>query len=253
MEKKFPEGMVPLADSEFSFACHQEVSCFTRCCKDVNLSLYPYDIICLKNFLNMDSEQFLHTHIFLEKGDNPFFPSVKLQLTEDSPPTCPFLADSGCQVYETRPSACRTYPLERAVDRAENRRGTHEYYFLTRHPYCKGHNEKKTHTVKSWCREQKIYQYNMMNDLWAKMDTLFASNPWKGEGAFGEKQQLAFMACYNIDGFRRFVRQHSLLNAFRLSSRVKQQLLDDDSELLKFAFEWLALFLTGKSTTLICK
>lgn len=248
MDKQFPGTMNPLSeDSDFPFACHSGVSCFTRCCQDVNLTLYPYDIVCLKNSLKIDSEEFLHAHTFLVQESNPFFPTVKLQLTEASPPSCPFLNKNGCQVYTERPSACRTYPLERAVDREQKRGKVRDFYFLTKHPYCKGHEERTKHSVKSWCREQRVYQYNTMNDLWAELDTIFAGNPWKGEGVGGEKQQLAFMACYNIDGFRRFARQHSLLKRFRLSSKIRQEMERDDGEMLKFAFEWLRLFLTGKS------
>ncbi len=251
MDKQFPAGMEPLAGSSFSFACHQGVSCYTRCCKDVDLTLYPYDIVCVKNALNIDSEDFLRKHTFLVRGDNPFFPTVKLRLTEDELPACPFLSDAGCGVYASRPSACRTYPLERAVDRELQRGKRRDFYFITRHPYCKGHEEAKENSVKNWCREQQLHQHNIMNDLWAEMDTLFASNPWKGEGAGGEKQQIAFMCCYNIDGFRRFVQQHSLLKRFRLSSRERQQIMSDDTQLLKFSFQWLVFFLTGKSSSLM--
>lgn len=251
MNKQFPNDMIPLGESSFTFACHSDVPCFTRCCKNVNLTLYPYDVLCLKNFLKMDSEEFLRTHIYLVKEDNPFFPTVKLQLLDITPPVCPFLDETGCKVYKSRPSACRTYPLERAVDRVQDRFRTKEFYFLTDHSYCKGHFETKANTVKSWCREQQLYQFNIMNDLWAELDTLFTSNPWKGEGPGGERQQLAFMACYNIDGFRRFIQTHKLLKKFRLSSMERRRILHDDTEMLKFAFEWLKFFLTGKSTTLV--
>jgi hypothetical protein len=87
-----------------------------------------------------------------------------------------------------------------------------------------------------------------MNGIWAEIDTLFRQNPWKGEGAAGEKQQLAFMVCYNIDGFRRFMEQHNLLKQYRLAKDVKKSILREDSELLKFGFEWLKLILSGKSS-----
>jgi hypothetical protein len=87
-----------------------------------------------------------------------------------------------------------------------------------------------------------------MNDFWAEIDTLFATNPWKGEGAAGEKQQLSFLVCYNIDGFRRFAEQHNLVKQFLLDRTVRRRIESDDSELLKFGFEWLKLILTGKSS-----
>lgn len=244
--KQFPDGMQPLEDDIFNFDCHPGVSCFTVCCKKVDLTLYPYDIIRMKNGLGIDSEEFIRKHTFLVKGDNPFFPTVKLKLREDSE-ACPFLSPEGCEVYSNRPSACRTYPLERAVDRTVKRGVSKDFYFMTNHDYCKGHFEHREFDVNGWLRNQKLLEYNTMNSLWAEIDTLFASNPWKGEGAAGEKQQLSFMVCYNIDGFRRFIEQHHLLKQFRLDKDERRRIERDDAELLKFGFEWLKLILVGKS------
>lgn len=245
--KQFPEGMTPLGDATFFFDCHPGVECFTLCCKNVDLTLYPYDVLRLKNALSMDSEQFVRQHTFLVRGENPFFPSVKLKLTEDSTRQCSFLETDGCTVYPDRPSACRTYPLERAVDRSVGSLIRDEYYFLTNHHYCKGHQEAKQQTVSSWIRNQQLMRWNALNALWAEVDTIFRTNPWKGEGAGGEKQQLAFMVCYNIDGFRRFTDQHSLLKQFRLNKQQRRDIEQSDEELLKFGFEWLKLILIGRS------
>jgi Fe-S-cluster containining protein len=250
-EKTFPEGMNPLGNSEFQFACHPEVECFTFCCRNVDLILYPYDIIRLKQALGIDSETFMRTHTVFQKGENPYFPTVKLKLNEDETKACPFLSHSGCSVYDDRPSACRTYPLERAVDRFRVDGFNNEYYFLTNHSYCFGHKEDVHQTVTSWIRNQKLIEYNTMNGLWAEMDTVFSQNPWKGEGAAGEKQQLAFMVCYNIDGFRQFAAEHRLLKSFKLDKDFKKRIAKEDSELLKFGFQWLKLILTGKQSSLV--
>ncbi len=242
--------MVPLGNSEFQFSCHPEVSCFTLCCRNVNMTLYPYDILRLKCALGMDSEDFMRAHTFLESGDNQHFPTVKLKLKEEDGKACPFLTDSGCSVYNDRPSACRTYPLERAVDRFDVAGTTDEYYFLTDHPYCLGHKEDVRQTVSSWVRNQRLIHYNVMNDLWAEMDTIFRQNPWRGEVVAGERQQLAFMVCFNIDGFRRFVVQHNLLKQFDLDKDFKKRIAKEDGELLKFGFQWLQLILTGKGQLL---
>ncbi len=248
IKKEFPEGMVPLGNSEFQFACHSGVECFTFCCRNVDMILYPYDIIRLKQAVGLDSETFLRTHTILQKGDNPFFPTVKLKLAEDVDKSCSFLNVSGCTVYNDRPSACRTYPLERAVDRSSLGGAGDDYYFLTHHPYCLGHNEDNQLTVKTWIRNQRLIDYNCMNELWAEIDTVFRLNPWKGEGAGGEKQQLAFMVCYNIDGFRRFAQAHMLLKQFKLDKDFRKRIGKEDGELLKFGFQWLKLILTGKSS-----
>ncbi len=242
-EKKFPEGMVPLGSSSFRFACHAGVSCYTQCCRKLDLFLYPYDVIRLKNRLAISSEAFLERYAGVVRGQNPFFPAVMLRMADNEEHTCPFLAEQGCTVYEDRPSACRTYPLERAVDRSPGRGGPQEFYFLTRHAYCKGHAEETEWTVKEWLRDQQIIYYNAMDDLWAEMDTLFGRNPWQGEGAGGPRQLLAFMACYNIDRFRQYVIDHNLLDRFRLEKSRRKLIERDDESLLKFGFDWLKLIL----------
>lgn len=248
LEKRFPEGMVPLGGAAFQFSCHPGVACFTVCCRNVDLVLYPYDIIRLKNALGIDSAECLRQHTVVVQGDNPYFPTVKLKLTEDARKACPFLQSSGCTVYQDRPSACRTYPLERAVDRLAQGGVVGEYYFLTNHEYCLGHHEKSQWTVTNWVRNQRLGDYNVMNELWAEIDTVFRQNPWRGEGVAGEKQQLAFMVCYNIDEFRRTVASNKLLQQFRLDKDFKKRIAKEDGELLKFGWQWLKLILTGKSS-----
>jgi uncharacterized protein len=246
MEKKFPEGMVPLGTKKFLFSCHEGVACFTRCCKQVDMYLFPYDIVRLKNTLGIDSHECMQKYTRLVKGENPYFPAVMLKLNEEG--NCPFLSDDGCRVYNDRPSACRTYPLERALDRTPESGKESEFYFMTHHDYCLGHEENKELTVKEWIRSQRLEQYNLMNDLWGELDTLFSQNPWRGEGAGGEKQRLAFMVCFDIDGFRKFADHHNLLANFRIDKDTKRRIQDDDQELLKFGFEWLKLVLTGRSS-----
>ena len=247
-DKQFPQGMVPLGKSSFKFRCHPGVSCFTRCCRKLELFLYPYDVIRLKNAIGITSEEFLNKYAGVVKGRNPFFPSVILRMLDNEENTCPFLDDDGCMVYEDRPSACRTYPLERAVDRETVSGRPDEYYFMTNHDYCKGHDEDHEMTVAEWVRDQRLLTYNMMDDLWAELDTVFAGNPWQGEGAAGPLQQMAFMVCYNVDGFRAYAREHGIFEHFKMSRSDLRALENDDEALLRFGFKWLLFHLTGKPT-----
>lgn len=248
-KREFPEGMVPLGESEFSFRCHPGVDCFTFCCKNVDLDLYPYDVIRLKKELAIDSESFLRDYTELKKGGNPFFPTLKLKLVPyGEEQACPFLSESGCTVYRNRPTSCRTYPLERAVDRSAAGGRPEEFYFLTNHNYCHGHREPDLTSVRKWVRSQRLDEFNLMNDLWAEVDTLFASNPWRGEGAGGSRQQMAFMSCYNIDGFRSFVDENGVLSQFVIDRDWRNRMKRDDGELLKFAFEWIKQVLGGRSS-----
>lgn len=243
--KEFPEGMVPLGNSVFHFRCAPDVQCFMSCCRKLDLILYPYDIIRLKSRLSLSSEEFMRSHTRLGSSSHPFFPAVMLRMRENKEQTCPFLDKDGCTVYADRPTACRTYPLERAVDRMSSRGRPQEYYFMTHHPYCLGHREAKEWTVNKWIKDQKIQQYNAVNDLWAEIDTLFASNPWQGEGSGGPRQQMAFMVCYNIDGFRKFAEENRIPDQFKLETNQRKILGYDDEALLKFGFEWLKYILAG--------
>lgn len=238
-EKQFPDGMEPIGSNTFQFSCHPNVPCFTVCCKKVDLILYPYDVIRLKNNLGIRSDEFIEKYARLVRGQNPYFPTVMLKLTEDGAGTCPFLSEQGCRVYEDRPTDCRTYPLERAVDRNPENRKKKDFYFLVKHDYCKGHEEKDEFTVKQWIRNQRLELYNTYNELWTEMDTIFQANPWLGEGAGGPRQQMAFMACYNIDAFRDFCAEHKILDRFKLSKDRRRGIDRDDYELLKFGFDWV--------------
>jgi len=93
----------------FKFNCHSGVKCFTRCCKDINIILTPYDIIRLKNRVGLSSEEFLtlytEPHI-LEKTDLPVV-TLKLldnQASDSDSQACPFVRENGCLVYDDRGS-----------------------------------------------------------------------------------------------------------------------------------------------------
>lgn len=250
-KKDFPEGMKPIGKQKFNFHCHEDVDCFMVCCRNVDMFLYPYDILRLKDTLGISSQKFMESYTRVVRGlEHPYFPAVMLRLTEDETKSCPFLEEDGCGVYMDRPSACRTYPLERGVDRSPEKRMINEFYFMTNHDYCHGHQEEKKFTVKKWIRNQRLDDYNLMNDLWAEVDTVFATNPWAGEGSGGPKQQIAFTACYDIDNFRLMVAKHDLLERFTVSRDQKRRINESDTELLKFAFEWIKNFLGAPSSLL---
>ncbi|KAF0187946.1 MAG: putative Fe-S [Desulfobulbaceae bacterium] len=247
-DDKFPDGMIPLGAETFHFSCHSGVKCFTSCCKNVDMFLFPYDIIRLKNRLGLNSELFMRRYTRLSTGSHPYFPAVMLKLNDNPERSCPFLTEIGCSVYADRPSACRTYPLERAVDRTSDCGSHPDYYFLTHHTYCLGHHEKPSYTPLQWIREQQLQDYNVQNDRWAELDTIFLTNPWKGEGSGGPRQQIAFMVCYNVDEFRVFVALNHIFEQFQISKKQKKHIESDDVALLQFGFEWLKFFLGANSS-----
>jgi len=204
----------------------------------------------LKNALGLQSAEFLDKYVRISTGSHPYFPAIMLNMADRDGNPCPFLSADGCTVYKDRPSACRTYPLERGVAKTGQRGSLQSLYFLTDHPYCKGHLEDHEYTVKQWERDQFLHEYNLVNDMWAEVDAFFATNPWEGEGQAGPRQRLAFMVCYTIDDFRSYCNQHNLVNAFRMTRDRRRRILADDIELLKFGFDWL-LHVLGDRPTLI--
>ena len=242
----FSAERLRIASEGFYFHCHPQVSCYLVCCHRADISLYPYDIIRLKRHLGLHSADFIFQHTRISEGSHPFFPGIKLNMSDSEGYPCPFLGTEGCRVYADRPSACRTYPLERGVEKISGQPGVQAHYRLTRHQYCKGHEQIRQYTIQQWERDQKIDDFNLSNDRWAELDAFFASNPWAGEGKAGPLQQLAFMVCYNIDGFRAYAQEHALLKIFDISKDERQQIEKDDASLLHFGFRWLEHTLGGR-------
>lgn len=230
------------------FDCHPEVACFTRCCKDADMYLYPYDIVRMKNRMRMLSGQFLEQHTYQAFRDNPYFPSLMLKMSDDHEKSCPFLSRKGCTIYEDRPFSCRAYPLERAVARTGGEMGRAVCYFITNHSYCLGHKESKERTVREWIKDQQIQLYNEMNDLWIDIDTIFRKNPWGQQGVNNPALKMAFMACFNIDELKKFIQESTFLSRFDVPQERIQRIMESDVELMKFGFDWIKYFLAGKGS-----
>jgi len=112
-----------IKEETIRFDCHPGVACFTRCCKDADMYLYPYDIIRMKKRLGISSNRLLELYTFQEFRDNPYFPSLMLKMSDDEDKSCQFLSAKGCTIYKDRPFSCRAYPLERAVARRNDKNG----------------------------------------------------------------------------------------------------------------------------------
>ncbi len=71
-----------LGNGTFRFACHSAVACFTRCCRNADMYLYPFDIIRLKQRLGLTSAEFLMQHTLTAFRENPYFPNVMLKMSD---------------------------------------------------------------------------------------------------------------------------------------------------------------------------
>jgi Fe-S-cluster containining protein len=229
----------------FSFRCHPGVACFNRCCRNLNLFLYPYDVIRLKQFLDISSDEFLDRYVDVVLRPSNFFADVLLRMADNPEKTCPFLTKTGCSVYSDRPDTCRTFPIEQGVLYNGDRKKDTPVYFFRPPDFCCGQYEKKEWTLPAWTRDQDAELYHKMTVRWAELKRLFQNDPWGVEGPEGPKAKMAFMAAYNIDRFRDFLFQSSFLKRYKVNSTLLKKLKADDLQLLKFGFEWVKVFVWG--------
>ena len=230
-------------NSTFRFRCHPGISCFNRCCRNLNLFLYPYDVVRLKNNLKISSEQFLEKYVDVVLRPDAYFPDVLLHMDENNEMTCPFLSDEGCLVYPDRPDACRTFPVEQGMFFDKKKKESRLIHFFRPPEFCRGQDESQIWTPKTWEQDQKAEIYHSMTAEWAKIKGMFQNDPWGLEGPEGRKAKMAFMATYNVDGFREFVFKSSFLKRYKLKTAFAKKIKKDDVELLTFGFEWVNFFL----------
>jgi len=233
------------AGDTFAFQCHPDIACFNFCCRNLNLFLYPYDVIRLKNRLDINSDQFLDKYVDIVLRDSTYFPEVLLRMSKDKEKTCPFLVETGCLVYPDRPDTCRTFPVEQGALFTAKTRKAELVYFFRPPDFCLGRHEKKEWTTQSWSNDQDAVVYNKMTLRWAELKRLFQDDPWGGQGPESPKAKMVFMATYNIDHFRDFVFNSTFLNRYKVKSALIKKIRADDVELMKFGFEWVKFFVWG--------
>ncbi len=229
-------------DETFCFACHAGVECFTECCRELELALTPYDVLRLKNILNLRSTDFLDRFVLIEKDENELFPRFYLTMVDDGSASCPFVSADGCKVYESRPGACRTYPLGRAVSMAPHGQ-QREFHVLLTEPHCQGFGCSACFTALEWTDDQELVPYNALND---DVMTLLQHEKVRQGIKLNEEQIKKFtLALYNLDEFRALVLKEDILSLYPLSLEDKQAISTDDTALLQFGIRWLKNELFG--------
>jgi Fe-S-cluster containining protein len=228
-------------DSQITFHCGQDLDCFRQFCHNVSIVLTPYDVLRMKRTLQMGSSAFLNKFTVAMNSREKSFPVVVLLMDTDTL-KCPFLSAQGCSIYADRPWACRMYPLGLAEPGrpAPDQRG---FYFLIRENICLGHEKGNSCSVRSWLASQDIKEYEMME---ASFKGLMLNEFWeKGKGLTPEKVEMYFMACYDLDRFRRLVFETKFLRRFEVEETRVSAIRRDDEELLEPAMEWLRFMLFG--------
>ncbi len=215
----------------FSFLCHHKLSCFTECCRELELVLTPYDVLRLRLATGLDSAELHERYIIEELTAADIFPRFYLTMVDDGRASCVFVNAEGCSIYSHRPGACRTYPLGRGTTR--NRDQIEEQFIVLQEQHCQGFREKIVNTPKSFMKSQGLEPFNRFNDRL----TALTQHPRIKQGMRLSDAQLALykLALYDLDTFR------SQLADRRLESpvAVPDEVFEDDELLLDFGLDFL--------------
>ena len=233
-------------DDSFQFACGPHVPCFTECCGKLELLITPYDLLRLRTKLGMTSGEFLDRHCTVRWRTSHGFPEVMLKMELESDKRCPFVAATGCSVYEDRPGACRIYPLGRGSSTHPMDGSRREFYFTVREDHCRGFEQTREWTIEDWLADQGMEEYNRINDLLMELYVLASRGRSIQIGP--QHVQMFMMACYNLERFRDFVFKSAFLNKFAIDAHVVEEIRSDDVKLLELAFQWLKFALFAEPT-----
>jgi Fe-S-cluster containining protein len=189
----------------------------------------------MKRALRMSSSDFLERYTFTVIGDKGL-PVVILKMLPDEHKSCPFVDSGGCRIYGARPWACRIYPL-RPESTAETERSGKRYYSVMDVPFCRGLRSGQTHVLSEWLENQGVPEYHEMEIPFKKI----VGNPRLAKTTITNTkiQQMFYMACYDLDRFRKFILESSFLKRFAVSPGEVDRLKNDDTALYGFAFRWL--------------
>ncbi len=231
-----PKNVQRIAEDEtFCFSCHPSVTCFTDCCRQLELALTPYDVLRLKNACHLGSEEFFERYVIMEQEESETFPRFYLTMVDDGRASCVFVSDAGCTVYGDRPGACRAYPLGRAAIRQADD-SMHAFFVLLREGHCHGFQEQQAQNAGSYSTEQGLPTYNRFNDAAAALQQ--HERIRQGKRLTIQQREQFTLALYNLDRFRALLLAGELPGAIAIDETTRKRLADDE-ELLLYAIDWL--------------
>jgi len=242
MKEAILKGSPRLKTSDtFQFACGTNAPCFTQCCGDVNIALTPYDVVRMRERLNIPSGEFLSRYTIVPFSKDQKFPVVLLKMQDNERKSCHFVGEEGCTIYEDRPWACRMYPIGVASPGAEDEE---KFFFIIKEDMCQGHEEGKHWSIAAWMKDQGVHEYDTLGEEFKEitLHPFFQQN----ENLTPAQMDMLFMVLYDLDKFRRFVFESSFLEKFNLPETEIEAARDDDVELLRLGFRWLKFCLFGE-------
>jgi Fe-S-cluster containining protein len=247
-DETYQDGIEPrkyTLDSRFRFSCHKGMECYTHCCSDLNIILTPFDIIRMKNRLQLACDQFLAVYTKPEMLSRTKLPVVTLKMLDDDKKSCPFITPEGCVIYEDRPLSCRYYPLGMAAFREQEIQPTGEdFYFMVREAHCLGFEADNEWSVSEWRTDQGVDPYDEINKGW--MELMLRKKSFGFQAELSEEgRAMFFMVSSNVDKLRRFIFESSFLEKYDVEEDLLEQIRADEVVLLKFGFDWLQSAMFG--------
>ena len=213
-------------DAVIQFRCHKDIDCFNACCKNIDIMLTPYDILRLKQRLGITSTEFLrlYTEPF-EFGKNSIA-GVKYK-PKDGTTECQFVTDDGCSVYADRPTACRYYPVGLLSTRRQDENFDRASYALVREDHCHGHFDDRKLSIDEYRKAQGLEEYDEHGRAWRQL-ILKVKSAGPAIGNMSKTSlRFFFMACYDLDRFREFVRSSGFSTIYDIDAATREVLLTD--------------------------
>lgn len=234
-------------EAVIQFDCHKGITCFNECCRHADITLTPYDILRLKQHLEISTTEVLARHTVPFEMDASGMPGIKLKTTDEKP-VCLFMTDAGCSVYEDRPSACRYYPVGLLSMHKTGQAGEEQHYCLVEENHCMGHKEARKLTIGEYRKEQGVEIYDDMNYEWYQIILKKrSSGPAVGKPS-PTSFQFFFMCSYDMDRFRKFVLTDSFKATYDLDQTTFEGLAKDDVALLKFSYRLMKQVFFGEES-----
>lgn len=229
------------------FCCRKGIACWNACCSNIDISLTPYDILRLKQRLNLSSGEFLQQYTVPYEMEPGGIAGVKLRPVENGT-ACRFMTAEGCDMYEDRPTACRYYPVALLSMRRQDEYTDIRSYALVKEDHCLGHNEPRELTIDEYRSEQGVEEYDELARGWRQLILKKkSSGPSVGKPS-KSSLQLFFMVCYDVDRFRGFVVSEGFNELYDLDMEETIEILGDDTRLMLFGFRFLRQVLLGENT-----
>jgi Fe-S-cluster containining protein len=230
-----------------SFNCYKGIECFNACCRNIDITLTPYDILRLKKRLGLSSSEFLKQYTYPFEFNKNSIAGVKMEPVADGT-ECQFMTEEGCSVYTDRPTACRYYPVGLLSTRRADENFDRMSYALVKEDHCKGHFEEREITIKDYRKEQGLEAYDDHGRGWRQL-ILKMKSAGPAIGSLSRTSlQFFFMACYDLDRFREFIKSEGFNATFELDDATRQALYTDDLALLKFGERMILQIMFGEET-----